>query len=95
MADFLMWEDMDVCDDCYYIVNMEFPDSWTDEEKEAWNVAVSAEIPEGYVMVAFSCDEDDEEWGCETHFSNSHCELCGALPGDRHTGTLVLDRKEN
>lgn len=94
MAKLLTWQGMEVCDDCLYVVSMGYPDDWTDEQKDAWDLAVGPMIPAGYDVVAFCCDGDDSEWGCETYFSNQRCELCDALPGNRHAGTLVLDQRE-
>lgn len=35
------------------------------------------------------------DWEADHSFSNSACDLCGAGPGDRHYGTLLLDKGDS
>ena len=79
--------ELDVCSDCaMWIANADLSGA-TDEDAERVMRAVETFCVETGTHLFVDCGDEDEH--C-TDFSPSFCDMCDALPGERHRAIAVV-----
>lgn len=71
-------EELEACDDCTIAIANDDYSGMDDEQEEATRAGLEALAEDGYLVV-----------GDELGFSNSECEICGAMAGNRHEVALL------